>query len=102
MRLPAILVPYPTAADDHQSFNARAFVDSGAAAMISQKELTADNLVPLVLKLLAHGPERTRITEALAKWHAPDCADQIARTILSNAVPHYSIPQQTLISVFAV
>jgi len=93
MRLPAILVPYPTAADDHQVFNARAFCETGAAEMILQSQLSAEKLVPLGLKMLEASAERRRMIEALAKWHAPDCADQIARRILSEAVPRYSIPQ---------
>ena len=32
------------------------------------------------------------MTEALEKWHAPDCAEQIARRVLSETVPRYSIP----------
>ncbi|HEY6226734.1 MAG TPA: UDP-N-acetylglucosamine--N-acetylmuramyl-(pentapeptide) pyrophosphoryl-undecaprenol N-acetylglucosamine transferase, partial [Verrucomicrobiae bacterium] len=52
MRLPAILVPYPTAADDHQVHNARAFVETGAAAMILQSQLNAETLVPAALELL--------------------------------------------------
>ena len=101
MRLPAILVPYPIAADDHQVHNARAFDQSGAAKMILQKELTAETLVPQVLELLENNTKRARITEALSKWHAPDCADKIARRVLSEAAPRYSIPQTTFLSALA-
>jgi UDP-N-acetylglucosamine--N-acetylmuramyl-(pentapeptide) pyrophosphoryl-undecaprenol N-acetylglucosamine transferase len=101
MRLPAILVPYPIAADDHQVHNARAFVESGAAAMILQKDLRAETLVPAVLELLENSAKRAQMAEALAKWHAPDCAEKIARRILSEAVPRYSIPSTTFISALA-
>jgi UDP-N-acetylglucosamine--N-acetylmuramyl-(pentapeptide) pyrophosphoryl-undecaprenol N-acetylglucosamine transferase len=101
MRLPAILVPYPTAADDHQVHNARAFVQSGAAAMILQAQLNADTLVPLALELLEDSSKRARMIEALGKWHAVDCAEKIARKILSEAVPKYSIPQTTFFSALA-
>ena len=43
MRVPAILVPYPTATDNHQYFNARALVDVGAAVLLEQKSATAEN-----------------------------------------------------------
>jgi UDP-N-acetylglucosamine--N-acetylmuramyl-(pentapeptide) pyrophosphoryl-undecaprenol N-acetylglucosamine transferase len=101
MRLPAILVPYPIAADDHQVHNARAFVESGAAAMILQPQLTADTLVPLALELLEDTTRRARMQDALGKWHVADCAEKIARKILSEAVPRYSIPQTTFISALA-
>jgi len=42
--LGAILVPYPTAVDDHQTKNARYLVTAGAAVLIPQPELTADRL----------------------------------------------------------
>lgn len=42
--LPALLVPYPYAVDDHQSANAAWLVDAGAAIMIRQSELTVERL----------------------------------------------------------
>jgi UDP-N-acetylglucosamine--N-acetylmuramyl-(pentapeptide) pyrophosphoryl-undecaprenol N-acetylglucosamine transferase len=101
MRLPAILVPYPIAADDHQVHNARAFVETGAAAMILQSQLNAETLVPAALELMGDSAKRARMQEALGKWHAADCAEKIARKILSEAVPKYSIPQTTFISALA-
>jgi len=42
--LPSILVPYPYASEDHQTRNARAFADRGAAEIIADRELDADSL----------------------------------------------------------
>jgi len=42
--VPAIFVPYPLAVDDHQRKNAETLVAAGAAKMLSQKELNAENL----------------------------------------------------------
>ena len=42
--IPAILIPYPYAAENHQEFNARALVEAGAARMILNKDLTAEIL----------------------------------------------------------
>src|SRR5829696_6219571 len=42
--IPAILVPLPTAAADHQTANARALADAGAAVLVPQRELDADRL----------------------------------------------------------
>lgn len=41
---PAILIPYPHAADDHQAHNARVFADAGAAVVIADRELDGDRL----------------------------------------------------------
>ncbi len=101
MRLPSILIPYPSAADDHQLHNARAFCQSGAAAMIPQRNLTAATLVPVVLNLIEDSAHRAHAVEALAQWHAPNCADQIARRILAVAAPRHSIPESNFISLFA-
>ncbi len=57
---PAILVPYPFAADNHQEVNAREMADAGAALMFRQSELTAE-------KLAASVAELARNREALAK-----------------------------------
>lgn len=42
--LPSILVPYPHAVDDHQTMNARFLADHGAALLLPQAELTAEQL----------------------------------------------------------
>ena len=41
---PALLVPYPHAADDHQTANARALAEAGAAVLVAQRDLTAERL----------------------------------------------------------
>ncbi|NNC76461.1 MAG: undecaprenyldiphospho-muramoylpentapeptide beta-N-acetylglucosaminyltransferase [Woeseiaceae bacterium] len=42
--LPALLIPYPSAVDDHQTANARPLVDAGAALLIDERDLSAANL----------------------------------------------------------
>jgi UDP-N-acetylglucosamine--N-acetylmuramyl-(pentapeptide) pyrophosphoryl-undecaprenol N-acetylglucosamine transferase len=101
MRLPAILVPLPNSADDHQLSNARIFTQAGTGAMLQQKDISPETLVPLALDLLENQNKRTQIAEALARWHKPDCADQIAKRILQEAAPGYSIPQTTFLSALA-
>ena len=49
---PAIFIPYPFAADNHQEINAREMADAGAALMFRQSELTADRLAEAVRPLL--------------------------------------------------
>ena len=50
---PAVLVPYPYAADDHQSVNGRAFAATGGGWVLPQAELTAGDLSELLARVLA-------------------------------------------------
>jgi len=50
---PAILIPYPHAAGDHQTENARTLAEAGAACLVHQSEMTADGLTQMVSELLA-------------------------------------------------
>lgn len=53
----SILVPYPYAAEDHQTFNARVFEKNGAAYVILDKELTDEALIDKI-ELLMDNPGR--------------------------------------------
>ena len=89
MRLPAVLVPLPTAADNHQFVNARAFEQSGAARLLEQTTATPEQLVRHLRELVEGFDARSRIQTALAKWHAPNAAQEIAEQILKllSSVP---------------
>lgn len=50
--LPSILIPYPYAADDHQTFNARTLTDVGAALMCRDQEFSAEYLHDQILMLI--------------------------------------------------
>lgn len=79
--LPAILIPYPFAAEDHQTYNAQEFTKAGAALMLQQSELTADILQSQVLHLL-QSPEELAKMGANAQGIAfPDSADKLASLV---------------------
>src|SRR5882672_1943328 len=82
VRVPAVLVPYPAATDNHQVYNARAFEETGAARLLEQKEATPEKLAGLVLELVQSPAVREKMQAALAWWHAPDAAEQIAEALL--------------------
>jgi UDP-N-acetylglucosamine--N-acetylmuramyl-(pentapeptide) pyrophosphoryl-undecaprenol N-acetylglucosamine transferase len=84
MRLPAVLVPYPAATDNHQYCNALAFVKTGAARLFEQREGRPKVLASLILELADDSAVRARMQEALAQWHAPEAASQIAESILQS------------------
>lgn len=82
MRLPSLLVPFPAAADNHQFHNARAFETTGAARLVEQKNATPAGVVAMLDELVENETTRAAMQTALAQWHAPQAAEQIASTIL--------------------
>jgi UDP-N-acetylglucosamine--N-acetylmuramyl-(pentapeptide) pyrophosphoryl-undecaprenol N-acetylglucosamine transferase len=86
MRLPSLLVPYPAASDNHQFFNARAFEKTGSAKLLEQKHSTPEKVAALLRELIEDSAAREKIQTALAQWHAPKAAEQIAENILSAIV----------------
>lgn len=85
IQLPSLLVPFPAAADNHQFHNARAFETTGAARLIEQKNATPEGIVTLLRELVENERARASMQMALARWHAPRAAEEIAENIL-NAV----------------
>jgi len=82
LRVPTILIPYPTATDNHQLFNAREYVRTGAARLLEQADATPDSLVQLVGLLLRNATVRQSLLVALPCWHRPRAAEAIADQIL--------------------
>jgi UDP-N-acetylglucosamine--N-acetylmuramyl-(pentapeptide) pyrophosphoryl-undecaprenol N-acetylglucosamine transferase len=81
--IPAVLVPLPTAAADHQSVNARTLEAAGAAINLPQSTLTTERLDE-VLRGLARDPAAMARLAAGARSRArPDAAETIARRILA-------------------
>ncbi|MEO8561984.1 MAG: UDP-N-acetylglucosamine--N-acetylmuramyl-(pentapeptide) pyrophosphoryl-undecaprenol N-acetylglucosamine transferase [bacterium] len=81
--IPAIVVPLPTAAADHQTHNARALEAAGAALCLPQSELTTDRLDTVVRGLLADPAAMRSLAAGAAARARPDAAETIARRILT-------------------
>lgn len=81
--LPAILVPYPHAADDHQRKNARALADAGAAWYLDDTEV--DRLPELALQLLIDDQARTALRAAAQAMGTPGAATTLAEAVLALA-----------------
>jgi UDP-N-acetylglucosamine--N-acetylmuramyl-(pentapeptide) pyrophosphoryl-undecaprenol N-acetylglucosamine transferase len=75
---PMLLVPLPTAAADHQTHNARALEDSGAAIMLPESQLTPALLWQNVLALTGDTTRRGAMADAARRRARPDAARQIA------------------------
>jgi len=82
MRLPAVLLPYPKATDNHQFFNAQAFHQTGAAYLLQQQTATPEELSRQLQRIMTNSSDRLKMQQALAQWDAPAAADQIATAIL--------------------
>lgn len=81
MRLPSILIPYPHAADNHQYYNALAFVEAGAAELLIQEGAAPQQLETLIAKCLS--PLRHQeMRDALSKLHRPNAALDISEFVM--------------------
>ncbi len=78
---PAILVPYPHAAHDHQAVNAANLVDRGAAAMILDRELTGERLAQEIAHWLADRQALSRMSANARTFARPDAAARIVRSL---------------------
>ncbi len=77
-KTPALLIPYPYAAEDHQTLNAQVFVEQGAGLFVKQQQLTVESMTSMVLDIM-RSPEQLRVmSENAASFAIPDSADQIA------------------------
>jgi UDP-N-acetylglucosamine--N-acetylmuramyl-(pentapeptide) pyrophosphoryl-undecaprenol N-acetylglucosamine transferase len=75
--LPALLVPYPFAADDHQSANARALAEAGGAIVLESRPLEPAALAAALRALLAEPARIVEMRRALADRARPDAARAI-------------------------
>jgi UDP-N-acetylglucosamine--N-acetylmuramyl-(pentapeptide) pyrophosphoryl-undecaprenol N-acetylglucosamine transferase len=81
--LPSILIPLPTAAEDHQRYNAEALVAAGAAEMILQRDLSVSRLGQVLGGLLGD-PDRLRaMGQAALARGKPAAADEIVSYLLT-------------------
>ena len=81
MELPAILIPYPTAVDDHQRLNARSFVDLGAARCFHQKQLTPNLLVSQLSELFGSPPKLEAMAGAMKQWKSAQATGEVVQRI---------------------
>ena len=83
LRVPAVLIPYPAATDNHQVLNAREFERTGAARVLEQSEATPELLGQLILALAKNTTARQSLILALASWHRPRAAEAIVEQVLT-------------------
>lgn len=80
---PAILVPSPFVAANHQFKNAKVLADRGGVALMEEKDCTGQELYGAALELLSDGGRRAAMGRALKELAAPDAARDIYENLIS-------------------
>jgi UDP-N-acetylglucosamine--N-acetylmuramyl-(pentapeptide) pyrophosphoryl-undecaprenol N-acetylglucosamine transferase len=75
---PAIFVPFPRAADDHQRRNAEAIAQAGAALLVPQAELTPERLAQLLVELFGDPQRLKKMGERARELSHVDAAGRVA------------------------
>lgn len=90
---PAILIPYPYAADNHQEKNAAWYVENGAALLFVQKELRGDQLAEEIVNILHDEARLERMSGAMQKLGITDAAQRIVKICMELARKQIHVPQ---------
>ncbi|MGL4208881.1 MAG: undecaprenyldiphospho-muramoylpentapeptide beta-N-acetylglucosaminyltransferase [Candidatus Adiutrix sp.] len=77
-KLPAIIVPLKTAADDHQTINALTVEKRGAAFVLAEKDLSPESLVSLLTQLLKNPNQLKTMSEKMAALAQRDSGAKMA------------------------
>ena len=83
--LPALLVPFPFATEDHQTTNARAAVDAGCAFMVADADVEGDEFKQLLLRLVQDADLRATMRAAAKAQKTADAAEVLADIVMSLA-----------------
>jgi UDP-N-acetylglucosamine--N-acetylmuramyl-(pentapeptide) pyrophosphoryl-undecaprenol N-acetylglucosamine transferase len=89
--VPSVLIPYPYATDDHQTKNASALVEHGAAEVIADADLDGIRFGDMVVGLLGDEEARASMSAASRSLGRPDAASRVAG--LARSVAHGRGPQ---------
>ncbi len=81
----AILVPLPTAADNHQQRNAEALVQKNAAVMVLQSDFTPEHFVRLITDFKSNRQRIDLLSKNIRQFHRPRADQEIARLLLEIA-----------------
>jgi len=83
--IPAVLIPYPYATAGHQQANARAVQRAGAATVLLDDQLTAEELAERVESLVDHGERLEAMAARAAAFSKPDAAARVAELVIGHA-----------------
>lgn len=80
---PAVLIPFPQAADDHQRKNAEVMAEAGAARMLIEAQLTPELVEQMLTGLLRDRNELERMSREARKLAHPDASARIAEMAMA-------------------
>ncbi len=83
--LPSVLIPYPFAAEDHQTLNARIFERAGAAVLLPQSATAGDALAQHLLRFFDEAAFVSEMSARCAALGQTDAAERVADVVLSHA-----------------
>ena len=84
--MPALFVPLPHAADDHQRFNAQSLADANGAKVLLQSEMSSESVAAVLDELMFDQPALCRMSEAARVW-APYSAKEKQLDVLAEFLP---------------
>lgn len=79
---PSILIPLPSAANDHQRHNAAMFEEQGAAVVLEETTLTGNQLVKKIGELIRDSKRRAMLSKNVRQFARKDAAAHLAKLIL--------------------
>lgn len=80
---PVLFVPYPFAAEDHQTENALKLADKNAAIMIKDKD-ASESIVPMIISLAKDEGKQNELKNNIAAFAISDADERIAEVVLKN------------------
>ncbi len=83
--LPSILIPYPYAAEDHQTLNARIFSDAGAGVLLPERDATAERLCGAISGILNETAQRNKMSAVCTQLSTNDAAERVAQVLIAAA-----------------
>ena len=87
--VPSVLVPLPTAADDHQTHNAAELGKSGAAVIIKQKDFTAEKVAEVIAGFVKAPKDLQKMSDKARKCAINDAAKRLADVLEKEVIKHW-------------
>lgn len=85
--IPAIFIPLPTAAGNHQKLNAQAVEDRGGGLLLNEQTTTGNDIADRVIKIISDSAKLHRMATAARKLGNPKAGEEIAASIYSLVIP---------------
>jgi UDP-N-acetylglucosamine--N-acetylmuramyl-(pentapeptide) pyrophosphoryl-undecaprenol N-acetylglucosamine transferase len=83
--VPALFVPLPLARRDHQTVNARVFVEAGAAEMVAEKDLSAERLAEYIAACMTNRTKLDKMKNSTKNAFVADAAEKLADLVVGQA-----------------